>query len=277
MALVLASLDDITRRIMTLESRDNGEAFEVEDQVFLSGAAFMEFAKSANPTGAGMSAFASLHTIDNFVQMDQTEVTEWAQQAHRATGMGMASQIELATAATSNNPYPAYLFGNVKRVNTLETISIFASVQKWRGQGQGTGARDILNAALRVAFAQHEEYAKDNLTGKLLAIALWTNRETKHDLMVLFNHFDNEIVLLLGFNIKESQVMQFLSDQLMRIVREVHKEMRAACVVDLSQSNRAVMCARIALCSIRACLKMNEFVKADISRHPVYNTLTCSS
>ena len=87
--------------------------------------------------------------------------------------------------------------------------------------------------------------------------------------MVLFNHFDNEIVLLLGFNIKESQVMQFLSDQLMRIVREVHKEMRVACVVDLSQSNRAVMCARIALCSIRACLKMNEFVKADISRHPV--------
>ena len=163
--------------------------------------------------------------------------------------------------------FPSYAFGSGSSIDVTVKIKIFKSLEEFRGDGAQYGHRVYIEQGLKQAFIEHRTYANDHLDGKLLVMAQWTGDETRQSLSYLLTYFDNEITKLLSINIKESDVMQFCSEQMNVVMRHVHKGAFAAKSLSFDDESRAATFARVALCAITCVNRMKEFTDAGVGQH----------
>jgi hypothetical protein len=127
--------------------------------------------------------------------------------------------------------YPSPFAGTDKEdLTSLSTIKMLKTIAAWRGNGLGDGYKEKLTEGVTQAIHGHKKYCKDFVPkGWLRDHALRSGQYTQYFWQILSAYIEEEISMLLPFNMLEKNICLLMSNQVVQVcddLAELHSNAR---------------------------------------------------
>ena len=264
---LFAMVQKLETQQAVIMNRSKSNSVLFHNLAFSSELEFIRFYTSANPAGSGSAAFVDLISIWAFASLEQVTTTDWLQTYHRSVSTGFTNNLETKYANSMNNRYPVPFVGSAELILSTQIIKMFESLDAWKGSGMGDGNKERLVESMRMGVSRHRTYCMDNLlAGPLREHALKSAEFTLDFFQGLVAHVDDEISMLVTFNLPSKQIMLLVSSQVVQICDELFDFRQHAINVDAS--NKTSMAARFGWVTLQALQKMDGYFKNRFKHDP---------
>jgi len=146
---------------------------------------------------------------------------------------------------------------------------VLESIDAYLGTGMGDGMKDRALNELRGNLADGRAYARSNLSGVLLDVALKCMQKVETFYGLTFGHIDNLIHQLSEAKMPEKQIMILCSRVLWMLAETVLPAHRA--VSHANSSNKGLLAAAAAVATLQEVKILDEYIAAKIVDHPKIN------
>ena len=256
---------DTQQSVLMNRAKTNGVIFY--DLAFASELEFIRYYSAESNMGKGSAAFVDLISIWAFASLEQVSTSDWLQTYHKSVSTGFTNNLETQYANSMNNRYPVPFVGSAEVISTTQTIKMFESYEAWRGNGMGDGSQERLLESLRMGVNRHRTYCRDNMpAGELRDHAIRSAEFTLDFFQALVAHVDEEISMLVTFNLPPKQIMVLVSNQVVQICDELFDFRQHAINVDVT--NKTAMAARFAWVTLQSLQKMDSYLKNRFKHDP---------
>jgi hypothetical protein len=204
----------------------------------------------------------------------------WLTEQKNTKSVGFTHALDAKHAYSTGVQYPSPFAGtNKENLTSSLTIKMLKTIAAWRGNGLGDGYKEKLIEAVTQAIHGHKKYCKDFVPkGWLRDHALRSGQYTQYFWQMLSTYIEEEISMLLSFNMLEKNICLLMLNQVVQIcdnLAELHSNARNVAADSMEAG------ARYAWVTLQSLNCMEGYLKAQFQCHQGTNAtfmqfLTCT-
>ena len=270
--LVTKTLSSVMSRVNSIENADPGARITFEQLSFRSYEDAIKYFVGQNPQGRGLAAWAGVtrsYAFSGSANNEDSTAQQLAVMA-KAHAIGLTGNAEACYLAQCGRVLPPLMSGSTRTtLGVKSTLPVLESIDAYLGTGMGDGMKDRALNELRGNLADGRAYARSNLSGVLLDVALKCMQKVETFYGLTFGHIDNLIHQLSEAKMPEKQIMILCSRVLWMLAETVLPAHRA--VSHANSSNKGLLAAAAAVATLQEVKILDEYIAAKIVDHPKIN------
>ena len=251
-------------QILLERAKNMGVLFH--DIVYSSKKEFCLASHPANPSGKGAAAFVDIISIWNFAAIDHGDSASWLTEQKNAKPFGFTHALDAKHAYSMGVQYPSLFAGtNKEDLTSSSTIKMLKTIAAWHGNGLGDGYKEKLTKSITQAICSHKKYCNDFVPkGWLCDHALQNGQHTQYFWQMLSAYIEEEISMLLSFNMLEKHICLLMLNQVIQICDDLAELRSNACNVAADSKEAGAGYAWVTLQSLNC---MEGYRKAQFWCH----------